>query len=153
MAKTLTSPMETFCSAVVFSKQKKKKIMGGSGLDRTDDFQKFCWAGLDRIQFYWTRLDSDWKISRSAHLCSAVHDTSGITAPFSHICNWCELHYILYIFANILFMIVVASNEIWKSWSGNLNKTVGRVRSGLFKMCWILPDSSPVNRILHTSEM
>jgi len=26
--------------------------MGGSGLDRTDDFQKFCWSGLDRIQFY-----------------------------------------------------------------------------------------------------
>jgi len=24
-----------------------------------------------------------------------VHDTSGVTAPLSHICNWCELHYIL----------------------------------------------------------
>jgi len=28
--------------------------MGGSKLDRTDDFEKFC-AGLDRIQFYRTR--------------------------------------------------------------------------------------------------
>jgi len=26
--------------------------MGGSGLDRTDDFQKFCGSGLDRIEFY-----------------------------------------------------------------------------------------------------
>ena len=25
--------------------------MGGSGLDRTDDFQKFCRSGLDQIQF------------------------------------------------------------------------------------------------------
>ena len=26
--------------------------IGGSGLDRTDDFQKFCGSGLDRIQFH-----------------------------------------------------------------------------------------------------
>jgi len=26
--------------------------MGGSGLNRTDDFQKFCGSGLDWIQFY-----------------------------------------------------------------------------------------------------
>ena len=26
--------------------------IGGSGLDRTDDFQKVCRSGLDRIQFY-----------------------------------------------------------------------------------------------------
>jgi len=26
--------------------------MGGSGLDRTKDFQNFCGSGLDRIQFY-----------------------------------------------------------------------------------------------------
>jgi len=26
--------------------------MGGSGMNRTDDFQKFCGSGLDRIQFY-----------------------------------------------------------------------------------------------------
>jgi len=26
--------------------------MGGSGLDRTGDFQQFCGSGLDRIQFY-----------------------------------------------------------------------------------------------------
>ena len=29
--------------------------MGGSGLDRTDDFKKFCGSGMD----------SDWKISQS----------------------------------------------------------------------------------------
>ena len=26
--------------------------IGGSGLDRTNDFEKFCGSGLDRIQFY-----------------------------------------------------------------------------------------------------
>jgi len=26
--------------------------IGGSGLDRTDDFQKFCESVLDRLQFY-----------------------------------------------------------------------------------------------------
>jgi len=30
--------------------------MGGSGLERTDDFQKFCGTGLDRIQFVWIRI-------------------------------------------------------------------------------------------------
>jgi len=28
----------------------------GSGLDRTDGFQKFCGSGLDRIQFLWIRI-------------------------------------------------------------------------------------------------
>jgi len=40
--------------------------MGGSGLDRTDDFQKFCGSVLDRIQFY-----QDWTLTenfQSAHL-------------------------------------------------------------------------------------
>jgi len=38
-------------------KQNKNSLifMGGSGLDRTDDLQKFCRSGLDRIQFYWNR--------------------------------------------------------------------------------------------------
>jgi len=30
--------------------------MGGSGLDRTVDFQKFCRSGLDRIQFLGIRI-------------------------------------------------------------------------------------------------
>jgi len=30
--------------------------MGGSGLDRTDDFKKFCRPGLDRIQFLRIRI-------------------------------------------------------------------------------------------------
>jgi len=46
--------------------------IGGSGLDRTDDFEKICRSGLDRIQFYRTGLDSDWKISQSAHLWCLV---------------------------------------------------------------------------------
>jgi len=45
------------------------------------------------------------------------------------------------------------NNESWKSWSwsGNLNKSIVRIRSGLIKMCWILPHSSPEIRILYTS--
>jgi len=30
--------------------------MGGSGLDQTDDFQKFCGSGLDRIQLLRIRI-------------------------------------------------------------------------------------------------
>ena len=41
---------------VVFFRQNKIRpisfCMGGSGLDRTVDFQKFSRSGLDRIQFY-----------------------------------------------------------------------------------------------------
>ena len=40
--------------------------MGGSGLDRTDDFQKFCRSGLDRIQFYWIRTGF-WLKNSTAH--------------------------------------------------------------------------------------
>jgi len=42
--------------------------IGGSGLDRTDDFQKFCGSGLDRIQFHRIRTELGLKISHSAHL-------------------------------------------------------------------------------------
>jgi len=30
--------------------------MGGSGLDRTDDYKKFSRSGLDRIQFFRIRI-------------------------------------------------------------------------------------------------
>jgi len=43
-----------------WGKRKKEWFYnGGSGLDRTDDFQKFCESGLDRIQFYRFRTGSD----------------------------------------------------------------------------------------------
>jgi len=91
-------------------------------------------------------------------IISAVHDTSGLTAPLSHICNWCKLHYILSIFAKLFCDCVgvkYQKNEIWKSWSwpGDMNKTVLRIQPGLFKMCRILPDSSPETRILYTSDI
>jgi len=31
--------------------------IGGSGLDRTDDFPKFCGSGIDQIQFYRIRIE------------------------------------------------------------------------------------------------
>jgi len=37
-------------------KQKCMDYMGGSGLDRSDDFQKFCGSGLDRIQVFRIRI-------------------------------------------------------------------------------------------------
>jgi len=43
--------------------------MGGSRLDWTDDFQKFCRAGLERIQLLQIRIGLGLKISQSAHLC------------------------------------------------------------------------------------
>jgi len=41
--------------------------IGGQGLDRTDDFEKFCEAGLDRIQVFRIRTGLGLKISQSAH--------------------------------------------------------------------------------------
>ena len=47
--------------------------IGGSGLDRTDDFQKFCGSGLDRIQFYRIRTGLGLKNFTVAHLCHVFH--------------------------------------------------------------------------------
>jgi len=38
--------------------------MGGPGLDRTDDFQRFCRRGLDRIYFF---SDQDWTRTEKFH--------------------------------------------------------------------------------------
>jgi len=43
--------------------------MGGSGLDRTDVFQKFCVSGLDRIQFYQIRTGLGLKNFTVRSLC------------------------------------------------------------------------------------
>jgi len=69
----------------------------------------------------------DWWVAMVVDWCPAVHDTSGATAPLSHVGNWCELYYFLQTFTKIHIMIVVASNTkkgIWESWSWNTNKTV-----------------------------
>jgi len=123
-------------------------------------FNKFSANNWIWIFKKFIRYGSGVKKSISTHLCSAVHDTSGLTAPLSHICNWCELHYIhplkcLNLCKNsFCYYVGIKSqnNEIRKSWSwsGNL-KTVVRTRSGLFKMCWILQDSSPEILILYNS--
>jgi len=42
--------------------------MGGSGLDQTDDFQNFADHDSIGLNFIGSGLDSDWKISQSAHL-------------------------------------------------------------------------------------
>jgi len=47
--------------------------MGGSGLDRTDDFQKFCGSALDRIQFYRIRTGIELK---NFPVCSSLANTS-----------------------------------------------------------------------------
>jgi len=31
-------------------------LHGRTGLDRTDDFKKFCGSGLDRIQIFWIKI-------------------------------------------------------------------------------------------------
>jgi len=52
--------------------------MGGSGLDRTDDFQKFCRTGLDRIQFHQIRTGLGLKnfTVRSSLLSAITHKTT-----------------------------------------------------------------------------
>jgi len=66
--------------------------MGGSGLDRTDDFQKICGSGLDRIKFYWigTRLGlkiftvrSSLHIENISFAYGAVDDE--MDADFAHL--------------------------------------------------------------------
>jgi len=42
--------------------------MGKSELDRTDDFQKFCGSGLDRIQFFRIRIGHRLNNFTAAHL-------------------------------------------------------------------------------------
>jgi len=67
--------------------------IGGSGLDRTDDFQKFLdqdWIGFN---FIGSGLDSDWKISQSAHLCKqdlykggdAIQNVVGLERVQAHV--------------------------------------------------------------------
>jgi len=51
--------------------------MGGSRLDQTDDFQKFCRSALDRIQFFQMRIGLELKnflVHSSLHtsLCVSV---------------------------------------------------------------------------------
>ena len=45
--------------------------IGGSGLEWTYDFQKFCRTGLDQIQFLQIGIGLGLKYSQSAHLCAA----------------------------------------------------------------------------------
>jgi len=62
--------------------------IGGSGLYRTDDFQKFCGPGLDRIQFLQTRIGLRLKICQSAHLwlaASCLHQVSGSQTFSDHV--------------------------------------------------------------------
>jgi len=47
--------------------------IGGAGLDRTDDLQKFVDQNLIGFNFIGSGLDSDWKISQSAHLWAVVY--------------------------------------------------------------------------------
>jgi len=62
---------------VVFCLNRQNKntyfYIGGSGLDRTDDIQKFCGSGLDLIL-----LDQDWTRTEKFHspLVSAAHHHS-----------------------------------------------------------------------------
>ena len=88
--------------------------------------------------------------------CSARHVRCN-RAFFAHLqLMWTTLHPLNLCKNSFCDRVGVKSqnNEIWKSWSwsGDLNKTVARIQSGLFKMCWILPDSSPEIRILYTRD-
>jgi len=54
--------------------------MGGPGLDQTDDFQKFCGSGLDRIQFYRIRTGLGLKnlTVRSSLVCGCIRAHQGL---------------------------------------------------------------------------
>jgi len=46
--------------------------MGRLGLDRTDDFQKFCGSGLDQIQILRIKIGLGLKTFTVRHLCCIV---------------------------------------------------------------------------------
>jgi len=50
-------------------RQNTRFYMGGSGLDWTDDFQRFFGAGLDRIQIFRIRIGLGLKNFQSGYLC------------------------------------------------------------------------------------
>jgi len=61
--------------------------IGGSGLDRTDHFQKFCESGLDRIQFYRIRTGLGLKnfTVRLSLVCTALCTTSSHDVRINHV--------------------------------------------------------------------
>jgi len=64
--------------------------MGGSGLDRTDDFQKPCGSGLDRIQFYRIRTGlglKNFAVRSSLTSMSQVSNVSNLLARKINIQN------------------------------------------------------------------
>jgi len=70
---------------------------GGSGLDRTDDFQKFWRSGLDRIQFFRIRTGLELKIFHSPL----------ISDKFISVCcyTW-KLNCCLMIFHHVLVLLL-----------------------------------------------
>jgi len=57
------------------------------------------------------RLDAmvvDW--------CSAVHDTSGVTAPFTHVCSWCEVWIALHSKSLQKLSLWLCCRQIPKKW-------------------------------------
>ena len=78
---------------------RQKKIwfyMGGSGLDRTDDLQKFRRSGLDRIQFY--RIRTGIGLKNFAVSSSLVHCTADMSVQ----------RIVIYIHTLTSFVLVVA---------------------------------------------
>jgi len=63
--------------------------MSGSGLDRTDDFQKFCSSGLDRIQFLRIRIGlrlKNFTVSSSLAEMSIGLDLDWLDLDYSKFC-------------------------------------------------------------------
>ena len=117
------------------------------------DFCNISGSDLDIAKIIWIRTGlSNFNI-RTTLLCSAWH-VRWNSVSFTHLqLMWTTLHPLNLCKKSFYGCVGLKSqnNEIWKSGSGNLNKTVVRYRSGLFKMCLILLDSSPEIRILYAS--
>ena len=84
--------------------------MGGSGLDRTEHFRKFCGSGLTRIQFFRNRTGLELK--NFSLLVSAVHHhsipSSVVTAVFfTRSGGFSVLSGVLFFFENLGFFILV----------------------------------------------
>ena len=79
--------------------------IGGSGLDRTNDFQKFCGLGLDRIQFHRMRTWLGLKnfTVRSSLPQTSMHWMFGGSAYLFAIIKYFPLLFSVYSFCNATF--------------------------------------------------
>jgi len=93
------------------AKQNAWFYTGESGLDRTDDFQKFCGSGLDRIQLLRIRIGLG---------------LNNFTVRSSLMASWHRLHFFIFTLHFSAFTInKLQSLPLWKFHTSSFDKMRG----------------------------